>query len=267
VRNPQPYFAGGTTTLYLGDMREVLPTLDVFADCVITDPPYAETGLAWDRWPAGWVDVVAATTASMWCFGSMRMFLARHADFAGWQMSQDAVWEKNAGSGMAADRLRRVHEHALHWYRGRWSDVHHVTPRVAHTGPFKGTVTANPRLQHQSGGRMADDYTWSDDGTRQLRSVIKANCMRGKAIHPTEKPVELIKPLLEYACPPGGLVLDPFAGSGGTAVAAQLTGRRTVLIEADERYCEAIAKRLSAPQQLDLASSVTRPNAEGGESR
>jgi len=49
--------------------------------------------------------------------------------------------------------------------------------------------------------------------------------------------------LIRYACPPGGTVLDPFAGSGSTAEAA--SGRNAVLVEADERYCELIARRMS----------------------
>jgi site-specific DNA-methyltransferase (adenine-specific) len=79
-----------------------------------------------------------------------------------------------------------------------------------------------------------------------MPSVIEApNMWRRGAVHPTEKPVGVLRPLIEYACPPGGLVLDPFAGSGSTAAAARMAGRRTVLIEADERYCEVIARRLA----------------------
>lgn len=47
----QPYYADEHVQLYLGDMREVLPALGIEADACITDPPYGETSLAWDRWP------------------------------------------------------------------------------------------------------------------------------------------------------------------------------------------------------------------------
>lgn len=62
--------------------------------------------------------------------------------------------------------------------------------------------------------------------------------------HPTEKPVALQRPLIERSCPAGGLVLDPFAGSGATLVAAQQLGRSAVGVELEERYCEAAARRL-----------------------
>lgn len=251
-----PYYADASVTLYQGDCREVLPALEVRPDCIVTDPPYGETGLRWDRWPAGWPSIAAGVTRSMWCFGSMRMFLARHSEFTGWQMSQDVVWEKNTGSGPAADRLRRVHEHVLHWYTGTWAAIHHEVPKVARVGPDRGTALrrSSNGAKHFSGGHFGPDVGWVDDGTRQVRSVIKAQNLRGLAVHPTEKPVGVLDPLIRYACPPGGWVLDPFAGSGSTAVAARLTGRHALLIEADERYCEAAANRL-AQDVLPLEAS------------
>ena len=239
--SPQPYFAADGVTLYLGDMREVVPAAGIKADCIVTDPPYAETTLKWDRWPANWPAIAATATRSMWCFGSMRMFLDRRDDFAFWQMSQDLVWEKHNGSGFAKDRFKRVHEHATHWYLGAWADIHRDVPRVPRTGPAKA-VKARTSIAHTgaiSGG------LYVDDGLRLARSVLAFRSMHGRAIHPAEKPVELLDMLIRYSCPPGGTVLDPFAGSGATAAAARATGRNAVLVEADERYCEAIATRLS----------------------
>jgi site-specific DNA-methyltransferase (adenine-specific) len=263
------YYADPHTALYNADCRELLPLLTYEYDCVVTDPPYGETSLRWDRWPDGWLSVVAEVASSLWCFGSMRMLLDHRDEFtaAGWKLSQDIVWEKHNGTGRATDRFRRVHEHATHWYRGPWADIHHDTPRVApeyarHSRT--GDRTHNGDRPHT--GAYADTH-WTDDGTRLARSVLRHESVQ-RGIHRTEKPVALLTPLIEYACPAtvpleggthvterAGIVLDPFGGSGSTAVAARLAGRKTVLIEADEAQCELIAKRLSQ----DVLTAVPHP--------
>lgn len=243
----EPYYSDDQVQLYLGDMREVLPALGLQADLLVVDPPYAETSLAWDRWPEGWPTLAATVASSMWCFGSMRMFLDRRDEFADWKLSQDVVWEKHNGSGFATDRFKRVHEIATHWYRCDWRNVHHDVPteksgrRGGGEGGLRATATAREHT-----GRIAAKTWDGSDGMRLIRSVFKVRSMHGKAIHPTEKPLGILDPLIRYACPEGGLVVDPFAGSGSTLDAARQAGRRAIGIEAHEPYIEAAAQRLSA---------------------
>ncbi len=253
-----PYYVDESVTLYHGDCREVVPVLGVTVDCIVADPPYGETSLAWDRWPDDWPTAISGAAKSMWCFGSMRMFLQQRDQFVFWHLSQDVIWEKPVGTGMAADRFRRVHEHALHWYRGRWDEVHHEAP---HEGVRKAPKTHIRRQKptHQSDAAAA---AYVDDGRRLMRSVIDSANLHGRSTHPTEKPVGILDPLIRYACPPGGTVLDPFAGSGSTAEAARLTGRKAVLVEADERYCELIAKRMSQGVLVELTPSLTPVGAD-----
>lgn len=249
----EPYWSDDTCSLYLGDMREVLPALGVKADLVCTDPPYGETAHAWDRWPGGWVDTVAEVSTSLWCFGSMRMFLDHLPEFAVWKLSQDVIWEKNNGPGFTTDRFRRVHEFALHWYRGDWASVHHDTPRSEHFGSREKPRVRKSTQKHTYGDR--GQSVWEDDGTRLMRSVIPVRSMHGRNLHPTEKPLGILDPLIRYACPTGGVVVDPFAGSGSTLEAARLLGRRAIGVEGNEAYAEKAALRLSqAP--LDLFSEV-----------
>jgi site-specific DNA-methyltransferase (adenine-specific) len=238
-----PYYSDSSVQLYLGDCREVLPGLGLTADCVIADPPYGETSLGWDRWPDGWPAVVAAVTRSLWCFGSLRMFLDQRDQFTGWRLSQDVVWRKTAGTSFAADRFVRVHEFAGLFYTGPWAEIHHV-PGRRHVGVQR----RGPQKQGRDGSdHLGRDYNgvWTDDGTRLLQSVIDVPNLRARALHPTEKPVGLLDPLISYSCPPGGTVLDPFAGSGSTLEAARNSGRNAIGVEADERYAEVIARRLA----------------------
>lgn len=72
----------------------------------------------------------------------------------------------------------------------------------------------------------------------------------GNRSHPTEKAVEIITPLIRSFSRPGALVLDPFLGSGTTAVAAALTGRRYLGVELEERYCDLARKRLAGAERF-----------------
>lgn len=247
-----PYYTDGQVTLYLGDCRQLVPDLGLTADLIVTDPPYGETSLKWDRWPEGWIETATLAAKSMWCFGSMRMFGEHWQEFraAKWKMSQDVVWEKNAGTGIFTDRFRRIHENAVHWYRTpRWSEIYRE--------PQRYTVTVFPETHHHKMGDTVSTSsagshiggngpsTWTETGTRLVTSILKVKNRRGLALHPTEKPVDLLKPLIRYGSPETGTVLDPFAGSGSTLDAARATGRRAIGIETNEAYAEKAARRLS----------------------
>ncbi len=237
----KPYFEEDGITIYYGDAREILPELPS-GNCVIADPPYNQTSLAWDVWPDGWLECVRAD--SLWVFGTMRMFLLHASEIfaAGFSMSQDLVWEKHNGSSSAADRFRRVHEQMLHFYRGPWEDVYKSVP----TTPDATAKTVRRKKRPPQWGEIGDSsYLSVDGGPRLQRSVIYEPSCHGYAVNETQKPIGIVRPLIEYSCPPGGLVVDPFSGSGTTLIAAREMGRLGIGIDSRESQCEEAAKRLS----------------------
>jgi len=70
----------------------------------------------------------------------------------------------------------------------------------------------------------------------------------GNALHPTQKPVGSLKPLIAAFTKPGAVVLDPFCGSGSSLVAARDLGRRYIGIELDAKHHATATARLASPQ-------------------
>jgi DNA modification methylase len=99
------------------------------------------------------------------------------------------------------------------------------------------------------------------DGSREATGILgeesrffycpkTSQSERGKGNnHPTVKPIDLMRYLCRMVTPPGGVVLDPFAGSGSTLLAARREGFRAIGIELSEEYCGIIRSRLGEPEE------------------
>lgn len=255
----KPYWHDDLTAIYHGDVRDVAPALGTF-DLIVADPPYEQTDLRWDRWPAGWPGIVKGNLtehASLWCFGSLRMFMDKRDEFADYNLAQDLVWEKHNGSSFHADRFRRVHESIAQFYptSSRWDLVYH-NPQFT-MDATKRTVRRKGRPPHM--GHIDDGYYESEDGGPRLaRSVQYIRSAHGYAINPTQKPAGIIALLLKYSCLPGGIVLDLFAGSLSTSVACRELGLRSIAIESDrEQIDRALDERLALPLDRYLNSAIS----------
>lgn len=237
-----------TVTILVGDVREQIHSIaDQSIDLIVADPPYAETALEWDKWPDGWATLmlrVLKPSGSMWVFGSLRMFMERASEFDRWKHAQEIVWEKHNGSNSFADRFRRVHELAVHFYpkTAKWAEIY-KKPLYSNDAVAK-TVRRKQKAPHWSKieGHV---FTSIDGGPRLLRSVIYARSEHGRAIHPTQKPVEVVRLLAEYSCPPGGTILSPFFGSGTDAIAAKAIAAHCIGIELSQPYAELARIRLN----------------------
>jgi site-specific DNA-methyltransferase (adenine-specific) len=218
-------------------------------DIILADPPYGDTGLAWDRRVEGWLSSAHAALkpcGSMWVFGSLRFFASTFPQFreAGWRYIQEIIWQKTAGTNFQADRFRRVHELVVHFRHAdtRWRDVHNEVQ----TTPDAIAKTALRRVSPPHTGRIgAHLYRSIAGGPRIMHSVILHRNCRGYAIHPTEKPVGVLEILIRTSCPPGGLVGDWFAGSGAVGEACHSTGRRYLGCEIEPEMAERARARIA----------------------
>lgn len=119
-----------------------------------------------------------------------------------------------------------------------------------------GDLTGRPAPQH-------DTIWFAVKGRYKLpgkrpSSVYRQQRLGGDELrHPNEKPVTLMRRLIEDYVPPGGIVIDPFGGSGTTAVAALHEGRKCIIIERDPTYCEIIRRRVKEATDDGLFAVAT----------
>ncbi len=91
-------------------------------------------------------------------------------------------------------------------------------------------------------------YGWKQDGSHSFYgghdvSVWEYDKPHNSDLHPTMKPIELLQHAIENSTKPGEVVLDPFAGSGSTLIACEMTGRKCYAVEIDAHYCDVTIAR------------------------
>jgi hypothetical protein len=239
-----PYYEDAAVTLYHGDCRDVLPTLGA-VDHVITDPPYDEHTHTRQRRGSS-----APGRGKQFGLSSNAISMERHVGFG------------FIGAGemhFAATEFQRL---ARRWVlvfcameqQASWKaaltlcGLEHVRFGIWHkpgatpqfSGDRPGSVCEAIEIAHRPGRK-----TWNGGGRFAHWTVPIVKAQTGERCHPTQKPEALMEALITDFTDPGDVVLDAYAGSGSTGVAAKRLGRRAILIERDEAHAETSVKRLS----------------------
>jgi site-specific DNA-methyltransferase (adenine-specific) len=210
----KPYYQDEAVTIYHGDCREIVSTLGRF-DLLLTDPPYGvalnSRGQLFVRDDIK-INMDQDTGMAEWikaiCSATktpVAMFFSPYRP-CGYPWRNVLVWDKGGAVGGGGDQ-------ATCWKR----TVELIG--VSYNRPLNGLRDA-----------------------AVLRYPVTPACFR---LHPCQKPRELLAYLLAKLTNPGDTILDPFAGSGTTGRAAKDLGRKAVLIELEEKYCEIAAKRMA----------------------
>lgn len=243
--------------IHHGDCLDILPTLpDASVDLVLTDPPYGATENAWDTpvdldrwWPE--IERVAKPNAAILVFSQAPFDKALAMSRIN-RFRYEWVWEKGRATGFlnAKKAPLKAHEIILVFY-GRQS---HFEPQMEPAETLRSSTFRRAKPRSSNYGRQERESWWRETGMRYPRDVLRfSSGPQRKKLHPTEKPVDLCAYFIRTYCPPGGTVLDTFAGSGSTGVAAIREGRRFVGIEREAKYVEIAMNRLNeTAQQLSL---------------
>lgn len=211
-----PYYQDSAVTIYHGDCREILPTLGKF-DLLLTDPPYGynyESNHTCESTTAEWMNkaIHGDEDTSLRDFAVAQCGEIPWAVFGSWKMPKPVdtravlIWDKGPASGMG--------DLSFPW-KGSWEEIY-------------------------IGGNGWEGRR--DEGIIKGCWIVTRKSM-GRC-HPNEKPVSLMVKLLEKQ-PKAQIIVDPFAGSCPVGRAAKDLGKKAVLIEREERYCEVGAKRMA----------------------
>ena len=242
----------GQVTLFQGDCLQALENVDPESiDVIFADPPYflsnggttCKSGRrvkvdkgGWDRsrgvednhaFNRTWLELCRRAlkpNGTIWVSGTSHVIYS--VGFAmqqlGFKLLNEIVWEKpNPPPNLSCRYFTHSTETVLWAARDRKSK-HHF---------------AYATMREQNGGKQMKSV-W------RMTAPSKGEKVHGK--HPTQKPLGLLERILLASCPDGGTVLDPFNGSGTTAVAAARAGLPYLGIELDSEYLDLTVRRLKA---------------------
>ncbi len=280
LRGPGPVcaLAAAGGTLWRADVHELLARVPTgSAALVVSDPPYAIGKDDWDQfasldtyvdWCDGWLTevrrVLAPTGTAYVCgfseiLAEVKVRSARRFAECRW-----LVWYYRNKANLGRD-WGRSHESILHLRasRGGGIDVDAVRiPYNAHTTRYPERVQAV--TSQYGGGKRRDTWQPNPLGAKPrdvFEIPVLCNGMGEKTAHLTQKPEALIEKLILASSQPGDLVIDPFVGSGTTAVVAARLGRRWLCGDADPRFVGMTRERLAAPPVAETAKPRRKARA------
>lgn len=240
------------------DLATVAPWLpDRFVDLLFLDPPYNLTKQfnrrtirkrspeVYQEWFESWLSQIVHTlkpTASIYLCGDWQMSAVLHTTATKFFTVRNRItWEREKGRG-AKRNWKNCSEDI--WFCTCSNDYFFDADAVR----LKRRVLAP--YTHSS-GKPKD---WDRTETGNFRLTAPSNLWTDLTIpfwsmpentdHPTQKPEKLLAKVILASCPPGGMVLDPFLGSGTTSVVAKKLDRHYVGIEIDDYYASLAEKRL-----------------------
>lgn len=189
-----------------------------------------------------------------------RVALALGVD--GWMLRSDIIWHKpNAVPSSVKNRPTTDHEYIFllvksqdYYYDADAVREPHVTftPKSRMRGGRNhfGKANGTPEQGKNAGNSNLHNGRWDQafhPKGRNRRTVWEIPLSKFRGTHFAVFPERLVEICVLAGCPPDGVVLDPFVGSGTTAVVAQRLGRRFVGIDSNPEYCEMARKRLFQP--------------------
>ena len=218
----KPYYQDDAVTIYHGDAREILPSLEV--DAVVTDPPY---GMSLNTDNSRFSGGRALKRGQGPGTGAGRPILGDDEPF-------DPSFLLGIGQGQI---IWGWNHFAGHLPRGAclvW---------IKRNDAAFGTFLSDAEVAWLSRGQGV----W-------CRRDFSNNAITRERTHPTQKPLALMKWCLGFF-PDAGVIADPFMGSGTTLRAAKDLGRKAIGIELEEKYCQVAAERCSQ-EVLDLGAAA-----------
>lgn len=237
-------------------MRRIAPAS---VDACITDPPYGTTACSWDSvipFAPMWAELkrIVKPKGAIVLFGSQPFTSALVMSNPG-MFKYETIWRKTMPTGLAtaASRPMKYHENILVFYREPPTFNAEMETR-SDAGRDRLKNSGNILMAHRTGehfgsltSKVSGTYREYDPLRVFPRSVLEygsePNC-NGTKVHPTQKPVDLLRYLVRTYTNAGDTVLDFTCGSGTTGVACAIEGRNSINIEQDAGYCEIARARI-----------------------
>jgi site-specific DNA-methyltransferase (adenine-specific) len=270
--SPQLFYNHPRGEIWVGDAIAWLRSLEAASvDLVFADPPYNIKKAEWDtfesqtayvEWSLRWIEQAARIlkpTGTLFVCGFSEILadikLPAQNFFKGCRW---LIWHYKNKANLGSD-WGRSHESILHLRKSEKFTFNIDDVRIPY-GNHTLKYPENPQAETSQYGNGEGQIWRPNPRGAKPRDVIEipttCNGMHEKTPHPTQKPEELLRKIVLASSNPGDLIIDPFLGSGTTAVVAQQLGRRWKGCDLSLEYCRWAADRIELVESWSVAKWI-----------